>query len=120
MVFVASCCLAAVPGIATVVIAPPWVKLVVAFPRVVVNLSLLPEFSDLSWSGGIGEGGRHGGLSGKLLGVEGTGGKFGNLDGEYVVFPGGFLYSSPPSCNRCPHLGHSAFCVVCCIGFIVA
>ena len=60
VIFVAVHYLVTVPGVAAVVIAPPWMELVVAFPGVVVDLFLLPESSDLSWSSGISRGGRHG------------------------------------------------------------
>jgi len=73
IIFVAPHCLATVPGIAVVVVTSPPMELVVAFPRVVVNFSLFPESSDLSWSSGIVGGGRHGEQIGVLSGVEGVG-----------------------------------------------
>jgi len=117
MIFVAAHRLATVPGITAVIIAPPWVELVIAFPGIVVDFSLLPESSDLSWSGGVSEGGRHGEVVGVLLGAVGIGEKSGNLDGELVVFLGGLLYCGS-SCVQCSYLGHSAFCVVRCISFL--
>ena len=119
VIFVATHRLATVPGITAVVVAPPWIELVVAFPGVVVDLSLLPEFSDLSWSGGIDRGSRHGAAVGVLFGAEGIGGRSGNLDGEFVAFLGGFLCNGPPSV-QCPHLGHSVHCIVRGIGSIIA
>jgi len=84
--------LATVPGIAAVIVAPPRMELVVAFPGIVVNFSLLPESLDFSQDGGISEGSRHGKLTGELAGVEGVGGELGNLDGEDVAFSRGLLY----------------------------
>ena len=113
VIFVTTHRLATVPGVAAVVVAPPWMELVVAFPGVVVNFSLLPESSDFSGSGSVGEGGRHGEVIGVLFGVEGVGGS-GRLAGEFVVFHGEFLYGDPSSV-QCPHLGHSVLRAVCCI-----
>jgi len=108
-IFVASCCLATVPGIATVIVTPPWMEFVVALPGVVVDLSLLPKSLDLSWSSGIGEGGRHGEVIRVLLGV--VGGGTDDWDDEMVAYLGGFLYDGPP-CIQCPYLGHSVSCIV--------
>ena len=114
MIFVATYHLATVPGVTAVVVTPPWMELIIAFPRVVVDLSLLPESSNLGWSSSISKGGRHGELTGELFGVEGVGGKSGNLDGEFVVFPAGFLCGDPV-CVQCSHLEHSVFCIIRCI-----
>jgi len=91
VIFVATHHLATVLGVAAVIITPPWMELVIAFPGVVINLSLLPESLDLSWSSSIDRGGGYGKIVGVLLGVEGIGGKSEGLDGEIVVFSGGFL-----------------------------
>jgi len=119
IIFVATHCLATVPGVTAVIVAPPWMELIVAFPGVVVDFSLLPESLDLSWSSGIVGGSRHGEVIGVLFGVEGIGGKAGVLDGEYVAFFEGLLYGSP-SCAQCPHLEHSVCCIVCCTCLVVA
>ena len=112
MIFIASHCLSTVLGIAAIIVAPPWMEFVVAFPGIAVNFSLLPESLDLSWSSGIGEGGRHGEVIGVLLGVVGIEGWTGELDGELVAFSGGLLYKGP-TCVQCLHLGHSVFRIAC-------
>ena len=83
--------LATVPGIGAVVVAPPWMEFVIAFPGVVVNFSLLPEFSDLSWSGSVSESGGHGELVGELSGVGGVELMSGVWNGEFVVLLGELL-----------------------------
>jgi len=112
VIFVASYHLATVPGVTAIVVAPPQVEFIVAFPGVIVDLSLLPKSLDFSWSSGIGKGSRHGDIIGELSGVGGIGGRSDNC--EDVVFLGGFLYGSPSSIQySC--LGYSIRGIMCCL-----
>ena len=63
---------ATVPGFAAVIITSLWMEFVIAFPGVVDNFSLLPESLDLSGSGHIRVGNRHGEVIGKLFGGRGV------------------------------------------------
>ena len=70
-ILVAIHCLAAMPGVAAIVIASPWMEFVVAFPGVVDNFSLLPESLDLSRSSRVGVGSRHDEVVEELFGTGG-------------------------------------------------
>ena len=91
VIFVATHHLTTMPGVTAIVVASPWMEFVIPFPWVVVNFSLFLESSDLSWSSGIGEGGRHGEIAGMLSGVRDVGGESSGLDAAYVVFLRGLL-----------------------------